>query len=99
MWIKTSEQLPEPGQFVLAYAVNNSKNTRRIRAFYVLKFSVIPGGDDDAFEYNEADDNYYLPEGWYEANEYEETNWHVEGEVTHWMPLPEPPDSGGQKGW
>lgn len=42
-----------------------------------------------------ADDEAYLPEGWYESNEHEDTHWHVSGdfEITHWMPLPAPPSS------
>ena len=52
-------------------------------------------GDAEAcIEYDEAADTYYVTEGWYECID----NWDdyssvavTEGEVTHWMPLPQPP--------
>ena len=58
--------------------------------------SVCIESDDDSeiSEYDEATDCCYTPEGWYEKID----NWGdyssvavVEGEVTHWMPLPAPP--------
>ncbi len=53
------------------------------------------GADDDmALIYDESEDEYYVPEGWFERIE----NWDdytdiAVGDyiVTHWMPLPEPP--------
>jgi hypothetical protein len=46
---------------------------------------------------SEEKDNYYVPEGWYEQLE----NWNeygslpvIEGDITHWIPLPDSPESG-----
>ena len=41
-------------------------------------------------DYNEKEDLYYWPEGWYEWNRHEETHWRVGETVTHWMALPLP---------
>jgi hypothetical protein len=93
-WISVTDLLPEAEVFVLAFFVNDHGKHRRIRAFYAPRFTVTTGCDNDWYESKpeeENDDEYYLPEGWYEANEYEETNWHVNDTVTHWMPLPAPP--------
>ena len=92
-WIKTKDEMPKAGLNVLAFC------GKVIRVHYAPRFTLESGCEDDCYEYNEDDDEYFLQEGWYECNEFEETNWHVEGEVTHWMPLPEPPkpvDSNGQ---
>jgi len=43
--------------------------------------------------YNEAEDKYYYPEGWYECNECEETNWKLNFEITHWTDLPPAPEA------
>jgi len=93
-WIPVSERLPESGTYVIAFVDRGNKWTRRIRAMYAAKFTEeTMRGDEDAIEYCEADDNYYVPEGWYEANEYEETHRKVSDPVTHWMPLPPAPQS------
>ena len=62
-----------------------------IRAFYAAPHTEEGSSDDDFSEYDEEKDEYYLPTGWYEANEYEECHWFVHDVVTGWMPLPEPP--------
>lgn len=92
-WVKCSDRMPESGQYVLAYLKNQLGKGRRIRAFYAAKFTEESNGDWDEFaEYDEERDKYYTPEGWYETNEYEETHWKVTDPVSHWMPLPEPPN-------
>ena len=89
-WIPVGERLPDAGQYVLVY-VNDANRVARIRAFYAPKHTMEQNGDSDWIDYSEEKDEYFLPEGWYEANDYEETHWHVTDTVTHWRPLPEPP--------
>ena len=43
-------------------------------------------------EYDEESDAYIIPEGWWECVEYGEEFCAVSDFVTHWMPLPEPPE-------
>lgn len=61
-------------------------------AFYAPKFTIEEENDDsDVSEYCEEKDNYFLLEGWYEMNEFDETHWMVSNEITHWMDLPSVP--------
>ncbi len=93
-WVKVSDKLPPAEVPVIAYFVNEYGKRRRIKAFYAPRFAVETSVDGDWFEYNNEsgdDDNAYLPMGWYECNEFEDTHWHVTAEVTHWMLLPLPP--------
>ena len=80
-----SKELPEAGKFVLAFVENSSVP---IRAKYVPKFSLEPYDQDDWCEYNEENDTYYCPEGWYECNKYDEINWLVHDKVIAWCELP-----------
>lgn len=47
-------------------------------------------GDCDLI-YDEEEDEYIVPEGWWESVRYTEHFSAVDEPVTHWMPLPEPP--------
>lgn len=94
-WISVEERLPEPGVYVIAYYKNELGMDRRIRAEYSDGHSLLISGEmdwsGDWANYDEEEDEYYCPEGWFEANEFEEIHYQVDGNVTHWMPLPEPP--------
>jgi len=91
-WISTKDKLPEPERAVLAFFVNSYGKSRRIRAFHTPEYTTEATSEDDCSDYCEEKDEYYLPEGWYEENEYEDTHWSVSDEVLYWMPLPDPPD-------
>ena len=97
MWIETKDKMPEPGIPVLVYVQNvYGDKTRRLRAQYadkhMLEMEVVISDCEDDVDYSEAEDTYYVKPGWYETNENEETHWRIIGDVTHWMPLPEPPN-------
>lgn len=79
---------PETGIPVLADIAHKYP----IRAMWVAKHSMEVGSDCEFMEpdYNEEEDIYYWPEGWYEWNEHEETHWLVDEAVLGWMPLPAP---------
>ncbi len=97
-WIAVEQQLPKPGEHVLAVFRYSSGSQRVIRAMHAPHHTL---SEDDwgefitGADYDEATDTTYWPEGWYECNENEETHWHVTEEVTHWMPLPAPPAAHG----
>ena len=95
-WVPVEQAMPKDGKPVIAFVDRGDGWTRRLRAYYAHQYT-IPAGEEaistDCCEYVEADDEYYLPAGWYESNEYEETNWHVSDPVTHWMELPDGPSS------
>ena len=95
-WIPVSQQLPKQNEKVLVTYTNQLGNCRRVIAELVAKHTVEASDDcwGDGADYDEATDQYYCPAGWYECVE----NWDElaylavhEGEVTHWMPLPESP--------
>ena len=94
-WTPVADGLPKSGVKVLACYRNRLGNLRRIRAQWVAaKTEEVCGDADDWGEYDEEADCYWTPQGWYECID----NWGdyssvavCEGEVTHWMPLPDPP--------
>lgn len=99
-WIPVKDRLPENAKpvWVFGHAVNNSKHTSTFKGRWIAEHTMLAadfGSDDDmALIYDESEDEYYVPEGWFERIE----NWDdytdiAVGDyiVTHWMPLPEPP--------
>lgn len=90
-WISIKDRNPKSGKMVIVYGKNSYGKVRRLRAFYAAKFTIESFEDDDR-EYDEENDIFYVPVGWYECNECEDTNWHIDFPVTHWQPLPDPPE-------
>lgn len=93
-WVPVAERMPDSGETVLACYRNSAGKWRRIRAMWVAAKSCESSPESDIGEYDEATDCYYDPEGWYEKID----NWPEytactvdEGEVSHWMPMPAPP--------
>lgn len=94
-WVKCSDQMPPAGVPVLAFVPSyiGGGKSRRIRAHYAPPKTLEQHWECDCGEYDEETDKYYCEEGWYETNEYEDVHWAVVDDVTHWMPLPEPPSN------
>ena len=95
-WIDISKQKPENGNDVLVfYKTETGRKVILLAAYYgthELESNDDAFGDD--LDYNEEKDEYYAPEGWYESCEHHEEYgyMYITGvEITHWMPLPEPP--------
>ena len=95
-WVPVAERMPASGAVVLACYRNTLGNWRRIRASWIAAKTEESGSESEIGEYDDATDTYYDPEGWYEQID----NWPDytacavhEGEITHWMPLPAPPQS------
>lgn len=102
-WIPVSERLPEPGKVVMAYYKNSVGGDRIICGFHAPKHTLEVGCNDDesCYDFDDATDTAYMAEGWLERID----NWDefrsiyvVEGEVTHWMPLPEAPRCRRRRG-
>lgn len=97
-WTPIADGLPASGRTVLACYTNRVGNVRRIRAHWVAAKTSEASDESEFSEYDEDTDTYYSPEGWYENID----NWGdyssvfvCEGEVTHWMPLPDAPAAIG----
>lgn len=99
-WIPVSERLPESGKHVLLCCEVRPAMKRYIcDGYYAKAKSIINSCSFDyecAVEYDEEQDEYFLLEGFYEVikNWDEYTSITIEDFVTHWMPMPEPPESG-----
>jgi hypothetical protein len=93
-WQLVSDDGKPNGVVLVAYTPTEfPKKQIIVRACYFGKFQEESGSDGEWYEYNEADDTYYIPEGWYEciSNWDEYSSIKIHGEVTHWMPLPAAP--------
>ena len=96
-WIKCSDRLPEHGKEVLALMKYSDTNRQTmLMGCYLERFTEESDLEAESYdEYCEEDDTYYMREGWFELI----ANWPdfycinvCEGTVTHWMPLPLPPE-------
>lgn len=93
-WIDAEKVKPEAGKPVLA-AYTESGQQHWARACWVPQhFEEDTGNYFGDSEYNEANDTYYWPRGWYEWNRHEETHWVIDGEITHWALLDLPSNAG-----
>jgi len=92
-WISVSERLPANENYVLWTYVNSYWKSRVIRCLYTRKFQteITENLDDDYWDYSKEKDAVFFPEWWYESNETDETYYNPDGGITHWMPLPLPP--------
>ncbi len=101
-WISVNDRLPENEQDVIICAERRhySNPNRFIRivakAFYTdgkhnTEHTAYAWNNDCIdMEYDEENDAYLIPEGWWESVEYGEEFSAVSDFVTHWMPLPQP---------
>lgn len=90
-WIPVSERLPENTKNVIAFYLNSHGNGRRVRAFYAAQHQVEDDSDDGLPGSEEHNGTMFVPAGWYETNESEDYYYRVDGEVSHWHPMPPSP--------
>lgn len=99
-WISVKDRLPEPETEVLAVCVRNGY---RFICPVIYETGTTLTQDsvwnwyelDNYGAYSEENDDYFVPEGWWEARQFtpdDVYNNPVDCAVTHWMPLPEPPE-------
>ena len=86
-WVMLPGQLPEPGKPVLL----DIGKKFPIRAMWAAKHTVEAHdeADPDWTEYDDATDQHYCPQGWYEWNEHEEAHWSVSETPRAWCELPQ----------
>ena len=94
-WVPVAERLPEPGAAVLV-----ARGKHVMRAVHVphMAFCEATHGyfePDGAAYYDEATDETYWPEGWYEWNEHEEAHWRVTSTPVAWCAMPAPSSAKG----
>ena len=103
-WISVKDRLPANEKDVLvsvkrkAYCEPEKYIRSVVKAFYTDgNHNTEDSGytwrtDDIDMEYDEENDVFKIPEGWWECVDYGEEFAAVSDFVTHWMPLPEPPE-------
>jgi len=96
-WFSIEDKLPETKQRVIvSFTTSSGKHTYVTCADYIAPRTVPEEGymDDDYIgygDYDEENDCYWTPEGFYEWSYESEINWKLSEKVTHWMPIPECP--------
>lgn len=101
-WISVEDRLPKDRKSVNV-VVERKREDGKIFQFVMtashighheIEAEEWPDYDGDT-EYDEENDCFWIPENWYEDNFMEDNmNYLIcdEYRVTHWMPLPEPPE-------
>lgn len=99
-WISCEEKMPEPEEEVLIMAIKKGIGGKTYTiittAIYedgtILENDSIWGWTDIDGEWNEEEDCYIIPEGWFEYRHYNPDdvyNNSIDDKVIAWMPLPE----------
>ena len=89
-WVSVKERMPSAGVKVLVFYRNGYGRGRRTCAHYSPLHTVDASMWDEGIP-DETEDGAFEPEGWWEEPVEIERVEFIADEVTHWMPLPEPP--------
>lgn len=103
-WISVEERLPKNEEFVLIatkWSLMGMRGTAVSCAFHT-DGKTFTGDSDFNWNdgnvdliYDEEEDEYIVPEGWWEGVRYTEHFAAVDEPIIAWMPLPEPPKEEG----
>lgn len=91
-WISTAMRMPENMQRVLVCFKIEDKPVVSI-CDYIAAKSVLeedytnPSQSEDHYDYDEEDDCYWMPEGFYESLHLPEINYFLTEKVLFWMPI------------
>lgn len=98
LWISVEERLPEAEKEVLAVCRRRSGLSFVVPAIYENGEVTTDDSNwhwyDHDFPYDEDEDVYIIPEGWWENRRFNPDdvfNCPIDCPVTHWMPLPPTP--------
>lgn len=99
-WHKVQDKKPPENKPLLIHIKNQQSKDRVIKAIYIPAKTIEAHVDSEWFEYDEEEDTYWTPQGWYE-DVYAETGLEfdllfigTDLEPLHWMTLPTPPNIG-----
>lgn len=93
-WISIKDKLPNQQKRVLVLTEDSEGRKRITVAEYIAPKTVLSDDyidEDAAFgfdEYDEENDCYWTPAGFYENQYYTDNNFYINDEVTHWQELP-----------
>lgn len=101
-WISVEDRFPDPETEVFILAVRNSCDGCKYNIVTTAMYEDGKMSTEDSiwnwydldFDYDEENDQYLIPEGWWEYRHYNPDDVYnncVDDIVTHWMPLPEAP--------
>ena len=96
-WISVKDRLPECETEV--FIASKTSNGYKVLTTAMYEDGTMPEDESQwswdeyvDMDYDEENDRYLIPCGWWEYRHYGEClNYAVDDKVTHWMPLPEPP--------
>lgn len=98
-WVSVEDRLPKAEKEVRLYCITPNGYKYQCQGFYVPPGMLRDDSDyswgwECCDEYDEDSDDYFVSPGWYESchNWDEYSAFRVADKVTHWMPLPAPPD-------